>query len=482
MLGDMKEEDPAMPRIVLKVYPRRWIVLLIVALLNNSNTMSWIAFAPIANYVNPFYNQAMATNMFSMVYMFGTIPVGLVAMWSARKFGLRSAILIAAWTNGIGGLIRLLSSFLPVASRFPVGITGQAIAAVAYPFIMILPTKVAGSWFPDNQRTLATTIGIMSNPLGVILANVISPQIVSHPDDVLYVNLFTAVPSILCCIAATFLITRSNPKLPPTISASQQRMDFFAGVKACFTNSEYLWLLLVMGGSIGMFNCLYTVIQQLLCPSGYDNTFSGLCAALMIIGGIFGATVSAIVVDRTKWYEKTIKFCMDMAVLFGILFLQLTLRPGLGGLILVTCFIFGVMGLATYPVGLEMSAECTFPVSETTSTGLIVLSGQIQSILFITIMQIFSNPLQPDYWKYEVCTIGEGVVPKDMSHSNIVMSVVAISLYLILVVFFHPKLRRLETERGPVKAKNGTGEPLDPTPLNTLPRPSEIAAKQVEEA
>lgn len=47
-----------------------------------------------------------------------------------------------------------------------------------------------------------------------------------------------------------------------------------------------------MGGGIGMFNCLYTIIQQLLCPTGYSNTFSGLCASLMIIGGIFGATGS----------------------------------------------------------------------------------------------------------------------------------------------------------------------------------------------
>lgn len=62
------------------------------------------------------------------------------------------------------------------------------------------------------------------------------------------------------------------------------------------------------------------------------------------------------------------------------------------------------------------------------------------------------------------------------------MSVVATVLFLVLVVFFHPKLRRLEAERGPVKVKNGTNGELDPTPLNTLPRPSEIATKQVEEA
>lgn len=41
-----------------------------------------------------------------------------------------------------------------------------------------------------------------------------------------------------------------------------------------------------------MFNCLYTVLQQLLCPYGYANWFSGLCAAMMIIGGVIGATAS----------------------------------------------------------------------------------------------------------------------------------------------------------------------------------------------
>jgi hypothetical protein len=35
------------------------------------------------------------------------------------------------------------SSFLPLAMRFPVGIFGQAIVSVAYPFTMFLPSKVS---------------------------------------------------------------------------------------------------------------------------------------------------------------------------------------------------------------------------------------------------------------------------------------------------------------------------------------------------
>ena len=62
------------------------------------------------------------------------------------------------WTNGIGGAIRLASSFLPMAYRFPVGITGQAIASIAYPFIMFLPTKVKVlSLFNLQKEIIPTT-------------------------------------------------------------------------------------------------------------------------------------------------------------------------------------------------------------------------------------------------------------------------------------------------------------------------------------
>jgi FLVCR family MFS transporter 7 len=68
----------------------------------------------------------------------------------------------------------------------------------------------------------------------------------------------------------------------------------------------------------------------------------------------------------------------------------------------MACFVFGVSGLAAYPVGLQLSAECTYPVSETTSTGLVVLSGQIQTIIYLSVMKTMAKPLQPNYMEFEV--------------------------------------------------------------------------------
>ncbi|VDN20587.1 unnamed protein product [Gongylonema pulchrum] len=353
--------------------------------------------------------QHNAANWFSLVYIICTIPVGFFSMWMGSSFGLRLSILIAAWAN--------------------------AIAALAYPFIMFLPPKVSGSWFAVDQRAVATTIGIMANPLGVLTANLVAPQLVKSPDEVLRMNILTAVPAVVACIAATFFVTRSEPPTPPSRSAAQPQTPFIPGSLRIFSTS---------------LKSTFLTTQQLLCTRGYSNGVAGACAALMITGGICGSAASSIYVDRTKSHKITIKVCMSAAVVFGISFLVVT-------------------GLAAYPIGLELASECTFPVSETTSTGFVVLSGQvflffsvifqnkalfsnciaeksnydkhnqitiikIQSIIFVLLMNVTTKPLSKEYKKIEV------------------MSIIATFLAVILVFFFNPKYKRLEME----KSSSGT--------------------------
>jgi FLVCR family MFS transporter 7 len=111
------------------------------------------------------------------------------------------------------------------------------------------------------------------------------------------------------------------------------------------------------------------------------------------------------------------KVSMAAAVIFGLIFLQLTMISNIMYFILVCGFLFGVMGLAMYPVGLEMSAECTFPVTETTSTGFVVLSGQIQGFIFLMIMNYFAKPLSKEQAKIQVCDPKDPSMAKDMRNS-----------------------------------------------------------------
>jgi len=45
----------------------------------------------------------------------------------------------------------------------------------------------------------------------------------------------------------------------------------------------------------------------------------------------------------------------------------------------VLCAVSGFFGLALYPVCLELSIECSFPVGEGTAAGFLVVSGLVLS-------------------------------------------------------------------------------------------------------
>lgn len=107
------------------------------------------------------------------------------------------------------------------------------------------------------------------------------------------------------------------------------------------------------------------------------------------------------------------KVCMTVAVIIGLTFLQLTRFEGISYLLLLCCFCFGIAGLAIYPVGLEMASECTFPVTELTSSGLIVLTGQVTSVLFVAIISGLSDELTPEKRKAQVCSKEEPQTARD---------------------------------------------------------------------
>lgn len=470
-----------------RVYAKRWFVLCVVSLLNCSNTMSWIAYAPVSNYVDCYYGGSTATWL-SLVFLIAAIPVAFLAMWSVRRYGLRSAVLLAAYTNGAGALIRLVSSAIPTpASRYIV-LLGQLSAAVAYPFIMFLPTKVAAAWFGQSQRATATMIAAMSNPLGVLFSNLISPQLVVQKSDVLYLNILLSIVPVVTVFLATFGVRTSDPPTPPGRSAAQKAMAFWPGIKKCMTSRAFLCLLLALGGGMGMFNALYTMMQQILCSRGYSNSFAGLCCILMIIGGLAGATASAKIVDITKRFEETMKVSFGIAVIGGVFFSLMALKPDLKIVIAICCTTFGFFGLAAYPIGLETGAECTYPVAETTSTGLIVLSGQIQGALYIILMGLLSKPLtNPAALDREVCSIGRQhssstgdcgpaeVVAKDMTVAMMIFASVATALALIFTLLFKPRLKRTTLEQ------TGKAVPSSKKPKNRVQGDDQNGgAKQVE--
>ena len=55
------------------------------------------------------------------------------------------------------------------------GFKGTFLAALAQPSILGCPTLLAASWFGENERATANTIGSIANPLGIAVGSVLAP-------------------------------------------------------------------------------------------------------------------------------------------------------------------------------------------------------------------------------------------------------------------------------------------------------------------
>ncbi|XP_006820636.2 solute carrier family 49 member A3-like, partial [Saccoglossus kowalevskii] len=170
-----------------RVYTRRWFMLTVVCVLNISNAMIWMTFGPIADrageYFKISYNEV---NWLSLIFMTASIPLGICASWLLDTMGLRASIVLGSWLNAIGCGVRVIStlSFVPQQARFPVLISGQFLAACSQPFVMFSPTKLAATWFQGDQRATANMIASVSNPVGILLANILSPLLAPNQHDV----------------------------------------------------------------------------------------------------------------------------------------------------------------------------------------------------------------------------------------------------------------------------------------------------------
>jgi len=60
--------------------------------------------------------------------------------------------------------------------------------------------------------------------------------------------------------------------------------------------------------------------------------------------------------------------------------LQIAQYAELEVILALLCAVSGLFGLALYPVCLELSVECSFPVGEGTAAGFLVLSGFVMSL------------------------------------------------------------------------------------------------------
>eukprot|EP00043_Microstomoeca_roanoka_P001538 m.33335 g.33335 ORF g.33335 m.33335 type:complete len:480 (+) comp10875_c0_seq2:116-1555(+) len=366
-----------------QLYRTRWFMLTMLALLQISNAMVWIGFAPIIDTARKYFNtNTTMVDFQSIIFMIVSIPFGFAGTWCLNTLGLRKSLTLAAWLNGFGAALRWVGDFLPTAHEKLIVVTiGQGIAACSQPIFLDSPTLLAATWFGEHERAEANMLASVANPVGIAIGSVLSGLIVNDVSDVKWMLLINAAFGLAVSLLVTFFF-REKPPTPPSHSAEEAHLSFKEGLKQLAKNPAYWCLVIGFGIGIGLVSSLSSLFGQFTEAYGYTDDQAGYMSLAMVATGLLGAGLSGFILDKTGWFLTIFKVCFMGATGGVVLFMFMNKADNLAWL-LVSCAVIGFFAFAALPVGLELSVECTFPVHEGLSAGLIWIVSQAISICIV---------------------------------------------------------------------------------------------------
>jgi len=363
-----------------KVYKYRWVILAAIVPIIICTEMFWLTLAPIASLAGSYYNVgSMEISLFSASYMIMYILFTLPASWVIDKYGYRPSLIIGALITAVFGILRVI-----FADNFSAVIIFQFVIAIGQPFLLNISTKVPANWFPVYERAIASGILTMAQYLGFVVAMVLSPILANNYGIPTVYGVYGVIACI--CAFAAILLSKERPSVPSGPEVEKEDISIKSMIKL-FKNHNFIYVLVIVFISMGIFNTLLTLIENILKPRGMTMDQAGIVGAVFVVAGVIGAVLLPILSD--KIHRRTPLFVIAISLLVP-LYLAMTYISNFTIVAIVAGIAgFTVMGVA--PILFQHGAEVAYPVKEGTSFGLILLMGQISGALFVVIFEAISG-------------------------------------------------------------------------------------------
>jgi FLVCR family MFS transporter 7 len=393
-----------------QVYSTRWWVLLFFSLNNATNAFLWICFSSIVGATcDAFAVSSAYVNGLSLAFLLLFLPGSIMTSYLMERYGLRVTMLAGSLLNCAGAWLRYAGALAAPRSPalgFGLLMLGQCVAAVGQPCFTNLPARISADWFPAAQRDVATVVASLSNALGVAAGSVVPTLAVASAGDVPAFMLGQAAACTVFLLGTWYSVRASRPPTPPSASSAARLRkgsveaaaapaavtlastlaDMRAAYWGLLQERNYLFLMAGFGVGLGLFNALLTLLTQLMAPCGYGNDFGGEAGGVLLGLGLLSAAGVGVLMERTRAYVTTLRGGILLAVLASLFFLG-SLRRDAGTALMVSCGVLGACLIPLLPISLENAAECTFPVPEEVSSGLLLIVGNYIGLALILVMQ-----------------------------------------------------------------------------------------------
>jgi MFS family permease len=366
-----------------KVYGYRWVMLGVYMFIVAVNQLLWITFAPITSEATQYYGVSdLWIGILSMSFMVVYIVVSIPASWIIDTYGIRIGVGIGAILTGVFGLLRGL-----VTNNYDLLLLAQIGIAIGQPFLLNAITKMAARWFPIHERATASGLGTLAMYIGILVGMTLTPFLtLGH--GIAGMLFIYGIISVLGTVVF-IILAKEGPPTAPCRPDQEERSLVLDGFKSTLRSRDFNWLMLIFFIGLGVFNSVTTWIEDILRPRGFSATQAGIAGGLMILGGIVGAIIIPILSDH---YRRRTPFII-IALAGATLGLAVIAFATSYWAILASGAALGFFLLSSGPIGFQYGAEITYPASEGTSNGILLLMGQISGIAFIFGMDSLKSSL-----------------------------------------------------------------------------------------
>ena len=214
------------------------------------------------------------------------LPAFIVATQMYNSWSLRTVLLICSFVILIGAWMRVMLAF---TGNFWWLIAGQTVIGISNPITTGGVSIIANYWFADNERARATSLMMVSNPIGILLSfgtqayisskvtriNATEPAF-ANENWIYYSNkmlFWETIVTSICCIYFWIVFRKSRPDLPPSLAATRRKTSITQGmwndVKILAGNKSFVLLLICFMLIYSVFGTFGFVLSPLVGAYGY---------------------------------------------------------------------------------------------------------------------------------------------------------------------------------------------------------------------
>ncbi|KAI8577552.1 hypothetical protein K450DRAFT_301831 [Umbelopsis ramanniana AG] len=375
------------PSVQPRTYPIAWLVLFLLVLLRSAVSIYQTTFSPIPAVTAEYMGVSLTAinwlaNVQSIVYVILSFFTG----WIFETIGVKKSLLLAACLNTIGCWIRWIAVQFPQPS-FPILMIGQVIASAACPLTLNIMTMFAATWFTENRR--ATAGVFVASNYGGIIAYFLMPAIATGKERIGFTLIMVAV--IATAAAVPFFFIPEKPPTPASVVSTEPRPSYFGGIKLLMCNKHYWVLLMIHGLNVGLSISFGTLFTQILTPYGYTNSQAGILSAVALVSGTLGCSVAGPVLDITKQHKLFLRLMAPLMLSTYVAFIFIIQKNSFAAVLYVNAMNQFFLSFLV-PVVIELGAEASYPVSESTSSSFLWQFCQIFGFIFVLIMDQLRDP------------------------------------------------------------------------------------------